>query len=149
MNIRAWSLVLVVFLAACGSTPTAKPAAPAAGSTPTEKPAAPAAVSQLTGEEREALEMQLRQDDAEDAYKYKLQTAVYPAICPDNLGRSGDAWISIRDGKIVDAAFYNGGPDNEVALGAKLAGKDAPAVPAKYEKLFAGGEPVNFSFSCM
>lgn len=123
-----------------------------ASSTPPDKPPSTAdqpAAAALTPEEREALAMQFRQDNAEDAYKLKLQTFVHPAVCADRKGRSGDAWIVIRDGKVLKVGLEDGSPDNEVDLTPQLGGKEAPPVPAKYEKLFGDGEPVFFSWSCM
>ncbi|MDC3962886.1 hypothetical protein [Polyangium jinanense] len=124
-----------------------------ASSTPPDKTPAEAdnpAAAALTPAEREELARQFHQDEAEDAYKWKLQTFVHPAICnEDRKGRTGDAWITIQDGKVVKAGIADGSPDNEVDLTPQLAGKAVPPIPAKYEKLFAGGEIVYFSWSCM
>ncbi|MDI1446382.1 hypothetical protein [Polyangium sp. 6x1] len=123
-----------------------------ASSTPPDKPAASAdkpAGAALTPEQREELARQFRQEEAEDAYKWKLQTFVHPVVCKDRQGQTGDAWIVLQEGKVVKAGFADGSPDNEVDLTPQLAGKAAPPVPAKYEKLFADGNPVSFSWSCM
>jgi hypothetical protein len=130
--------VAVLFVAACGCAAPPAPGSPANAATPA-----------LTQDERTALETELKQEDGEGAFKYQLQSALHPAICPDRQGVSGDAWIGIKDGKIVDAGFFDGSPDAEVDLRPKLAGKDAPPVPAKYERLFADGKRVEFSFSCL
>ncbi|MDI1481229.1 hypothetical protein [Polyangium sp. y55x31] len=129
----------LLFAACASSTPPDKTSAA------TDKPAAAA----LAPAEREELARQFRQDEAEDAYKWKLQTFVHPVVCADRQGRSGDAWIMIQDGKVVKAGIEDGSPDNAVDLTPQLAGKAVPPVPAKWEKLFAGGEAVYFSWSCM
>jgi hypothetical protein len=137
------SALFALLLTACASNP------PAGSGDASSTPDKPLAAGALTPEERSALETQLRQENAEDAYQLKLQTLVRPAICEGRQGMSGDAWIGIRDGQVAKAGFADGSPDNEVDLGPKLAGKDAPPVPSKYEKLFADGSVVNFAFSCM